>query len=306
MALAPMYDVTDAAFRAVIAKYGKPDVFWTEFVSAEGMNSEGRERLMHHLLFDKSEKPIVAQIFGSHPEAFAPTAELIEKLGFDGIDINMGCPDKNIVKQGSCAALFKTPKLAQQLVLETKRGTTLPVSVKIRIGDGKVEWKEWIKYLLEVEPAAMAIHLRSRKEMSKVPAHWELMPEIVEFIKANSNPDSLPIVLGNGDVFSLEDAKDKVVQTGCDGVMIGRGIFGNPWFFNADKKEVTREEKLKVLLEHTQLFEKLFTGIKNFEVMKKHYKAYVNGFDGAKELRMELMAANSYEEVAGILNNLLS
>lgn len=316
-ALAPMYDVTDAPFRAVIAKYGKPDVIWTEFVSAEGLNNEqGRERLEHHLIFSEIEKPIVAQIFGSHPEHFAPTSELCAQKGFDGIDINMGCPDKNIIKQGSCSALFNTPELAKKIVREAKRGAgNLPVSVKIRIGNTKVDWKNWIASLLEAEPAAITIHLRTRKEMSKVPAHWELMPEMVEFIKEHSNEETRPIILGNGDVKNLNEAKEKIAQTGCDGVMIGRGIFGNPWLFSG-RTDIGLEEKFAVLLEHTKLFENTFgadTGtlghsgyVKNFEIMKKHYKAYVNGFDGAKDLRAQLMEAKSYIEIEDKIKAFLS
>jgi nifR3 family TIM-barrel protein len=296
---------------AVIAKYGKPDVIWTEFVSAEGLNHpEGQQRLMHHLRFVPEERPIVAQVFGSHPEAFAPAAELIRSLGFDGIDINMGCPDKSIVKQGSCSALIRTPKLAQEIIRETKRGAgDLPVSVKIRIGDSKIEWEPWIKALLAAEPAAITIHLRTRKEMSKVPAHWELMPAIVQFINEHTSKENRPIILGNGDVLSLDDAHAKIVAGGCDGVMIGRGIFGNPWLFNPEygpeKRHPTQRQRLEALLEHSALFEKNFTGLKSFEIMKKHYKAYVSGFDGAAEIRMQLMESKSFADVEQIVRPLI-
>jgi nifR3 family TIM-barrel protein len=317
MALAPMYDVTDAAFRAIIAKYGKPDIFWTEFVSAEGLNHpEGRSRLLHHLKFSPAEKPIVAQIFGSHPEAFAPTAELLRETNFDGIDINMGCPDRSMVKQGSCAALFRTPKLAQEIIRETKRGAgNLPVSAKIRLGDSKIsktEWQNWLDYLLEAEPAAITIHLRSRKEMSKVPAHWELMPEIMEYIRSRTSEDNRPIILGNGDVRDLDDGRAKAAATGCDGVMIGRGIFGNPWLFNPEhgpegygKKQPTQQQRMEVLLEHAELFEKYYSGLRSFEIMKKHFKAYIHGFDGAAELRAELMQAQNAADVKNILQKTL-
>lgn len=311
MVLAPMYDVTDAAFRAVIAKHGKPDVIWTEFVSAEGLNHpEGQKRLMHHFRFAPEERPIVAQIFGSHPEAFAPVAEMIRGLGFDGIDINMGCPDKSMVKQGSCAALFRTPELAQEIIRETKRGAgDLPVSVKIRIGDSKVDWKNWILALLAAEPAAITIHLRTRKEMSKVPAHWELMPEIVKFIHAHTTEENRPLIIGNGDIHTLDAARQKIVESGCDGVMIGRGIFGNPWLFNPEygpgKREPTQKQKLEALLEHSALFRENFDGTKSFEIMKKHYKAYVSGFDGAAELRAQLMEAKQYEDVEAIIRPLI-
>src|SRR3990167_6904854 len=194
--LAPMYDVTDVAFRETIIACGRPHVFFTEFTSTDGLMSAGREKLMHHLQFEPNEHPIVAQIFGANPEKFYQTAKLIHELGFDGVDINMGCPKKAEIKGGACAALFKNPKLAQEIILATREGGRgpinrhateqgdLPVSVKIRIGDTKVDWEPWIASLLEVKPAAISIHLRTRKEMSKVPAHWELFPKIVTFIQS--------------------------------------------------------------------------------------------------------------------------
>lgn len=303
-ALAPMYDVTDASFRYIIAKYGKPDIMWTEFVSTDGLTSNGFERLKHHLIFDESERPIVAQIFGKNPESYFKTAELLQNMKFDGIDINMGCPDKNIMKQGSCAALFKTPALAQEVVRAAQQGAPeLPVSVKIRIGDVKIDWQNWISALLEVNPTAITIHLRTRKEMSKVPAHWEVMPEIVKFIHNNTSPENRPLILGNGDVQSLSDAQKRVNESGADGAMLGRAIFGNPWLFNRSMsiEHIPIEEKMRVMLEHTKLFAKLLGGEKNFELMKKHYKAYTTGFERAKELRLELMQTHSVDEVEAIL-----
>jgi nifR3 family TIM-barrel protein len=304
MALAPLYDVTDEAFRRTIAKYGKPDVFFTEFVSTDGLMSTGREKLIHHLWLDKTEHPIVAQIFGTKPDKFRETAALARELGFDGIDINMGCPDKNIIKGGSCAGLFHTPELAKEIILAAKAGAgDLPVSCKIRIGDTKVDWQNWIAKLLEAEPAAISIHLRTRKEMSKVPAHWELMPEIVKFIHEKTTPETHPLIIGNGDVESVAEAKQKVKETGCDGVMLGRAIFGNPWLFA--EYQPTREEKLAVLQEHTELYAKLFTGIKPFDIMKRHFKAYVQGFEGAAELRAKLYECKSAEEVRTVINSRL-
>lgn len=308
-ALAPLYDVSDAAFRYVIAKYGKPDVFYTEFTSTEGLQSAGRDKLMHHLKFSDLEHPIVAQVFGTNPEKFQQTAELVKSLGFDGLDINMGCPDKNIIKTGSCAALYNTPELAKQLVLAAKVGAgDMPVSVKIRIGDSKIDWKGWIKKLLEAEPAAIAIHLRTRKEMSKVDAHWELMPEIVQFIHDNTTEETRPIIVGNGDVTSLAQATEKSQSTGCDGVMMGRAIFGNPWLFNKDRvnNPPSRQEKLEALLEHVNLYEQMFTGVKPFDIMKRHFKAYVNGFDGAGEIRAQLYECKSGVEVRQVLEPLLA
>lgn len=300
MALAPMYDVTDSAFRFIIAKYGKPDVMWTEFVSADGLCSElGRPKLISHLDFDKSEHPIVAQLFGKYPEKMAEASALAASLKFDGIDINMGCPDKNMIKQGSCAALYNNPALAQEMILSAKQGAPdLPVSVKIRIGDSAINWRPWIRQLLVAKPAAITIHLRTRKEMSKVPAHWELMPEIVQFIHNASGSDR-PIIIGNGDVATTAEAEQKVMDSGCDGVMIGRGIFGNPWLFNktTNGKRPGLPEVLQVMLEHTELYEQTFSGKKPFEIMKKHYKAYLSGFPETTELKNNLYEATTAEEV---------
>jgi nifR3 family TIM-barrel protein len=301
LALAPMADVTDAAFRYIINKHGKPDIFWTEFVSVDGLNSAGREKLLVDFWHTKGESPIVAQIFGSKPENFCEVAKLIRTLGFDGIDINMGCPDRSVEKQGAGAALIKTPELAKEIILATKKGAgDLPVSVKTRIGYNKVEIDTWFPVLAAAEPAAITIHGRTRKEMSLVPAHWDLISYGAKLIKS-INKDIL--VLGNGDVKNIGEAGDKAKEFDVDGVMIGRGIFGNPWLFNkmTQTSSLPLPERLSVMLEHTILFEQLFSGIKSFDVMKKHYKAYVNGFDGAKELRNELFNAKNSNEVVEIV-----
>ncbi len=290
--LAPMANVTDAAFRFLIAKYGRPDVMWTEFVSCDGLMSIGRERLLIDLKYDESERPIVAQIFGSKPENFFKTAQLLKEMGFDGIDINMGCPDKNIEKQGAGAKLMQNPSLAQEIILATKEGAGgLPVSVKTRIGYSKNTLSEWLPVLLQTKPAAITVHCRTRKEMSLVPARWEHVKEAVQIRDAFDGSKDKTLILGNGDVKNLTEAYQKVEETGCDGVMIGRGVFGNPWVFNRELmgKEISVEQKLKTMIEHTYLFEKLMVEHKDFNIMKKHYKAYVNGFDNAKELRIELM-----------------
>ena len=293
-ALAPMADVTDAAFRRLIAKYGKPDVTWTEFVAVDGLLSPGRETLLRDFLYTESERPIVAQIFGSKPENFYKVAQLIVELGFDGIDINMGCPDRNVEKQGGGASMIRSPELALEVIQATmdgaiKNGKRLPVSVKTRVGYNKVELDDWLPKLLSVKPAAVTIHARTRKEMSDVPARWEHVARAVEIAK-----ESGTLILGNGDVKDLADATAKAKATGADGVMLGRAIFGNPWRFNpnVNADALPLEERFRVMLEHTRLFEELLGDIKNFATMKKHYKAYVNGFDGAKELRVKLMEAN--------------
>ncbi len=302
--IAPMANVTDIAFRTMFAKYGKPDVMWTEFVSADGLCSSGREVLLRDLSFSKKEKPIVAQLFSSHTDKMEKACSIVKKLGFDGIDINMGCPDKSVEKQGAGAGLIKNPKLAKQIIDSARKGAQdLPISVKTRIGYNKDEIDTWIRFLLEQKLPALTVHLRTRKEMSDVPAHWELMNKIV-LLRNEISPDTL--IIGNGDVESISDAKDKIDKTGCDGIMIGRGIFGNPWFFNNKKNsDIQVEERLKVMLEHAKTFDKLLGDIKNFAIMKKHFKAYVSGWDGAKELRVKLMETSSFKEVKDIVNDYL-
>lgn len=310
-----MADVTDAAFRRVIAKYGKPDVMWTEFVSADGLvhaPEEGRKKLLLDLLYTEAERPIVAQFFTSDPAAMESAASLALELGFDGVDINMGCPDRSIEKQGAGAAMIKNPKLAREIIRAAKRGATkdgksIPVSVKTRIGFNKNELETWLPELLAEKPALITVHARTRKEMSKVPARWEEVKRAVEIRNelAKGDPEiENVLIFGNGDVTDLVDARNKAQQTGCDGVMLGRAIFGNPFLFSEKKRPEGIEGQnllLHVMIEHTKLFEELLGKYKNFAIMKKHYKAYVNGFDGAKELRMQLMEAGDASEVERLI-----
>lgn len=296
-----MANVTDAAFRQLIVKYGKPDVCFTEFTSCDGLCSAGRESLLIDLKFTESERPIVAQFFGAKPENFYKCAKLAGELGFDGIDINMGCPDRAVEKQGAGAALIKNPSLAKEIIQAAREGAgDLPISAKTRLGYNKIILDEWLPVLLQSDLAAITIHARTRKEMSAVPAHWE---EVAKAVKMRDEMGSDTLILGNGDVQDTEEAALKMKETGCDGVMIGRGIFGNPWLFNIERdyRSIELKEKFSVMLEHTALFEKLFQGVKSFDVMKKHYKAYITGFDGAKELRTKLMTARNAAEVESII-----
>ena len=297
--IAPMANVTDSVFRQMFAKYGKPDVTWTEFVSADGLNSAGQKRLLVDLVYSEKERPIVAQIFTGHPEEMRKAAKLVAKLGFDGLDINMGCPDKAVQKQGGGAALIKNPKVALAVLEAARAGApSIPISIKTRIGFNSIDLT-WIELLLKQNLPVLTVHLRTRKEMSDAPAHWDLMSEIIK-MRDRISPQTL--IIGNGDVVSLVQAKEYAAKYGCDGVMIGRGIFGKPWFFIS--KEKTREERLNILVEHTKLFEKTYCGrkhLKNFDVMKKHFKAYVSGWDGAKELRTKLMGTKNAKEVNRII-----
>ena len=301
--MAPMADVTDAAFRQLVAKCGAPAVFWTEFVSADGLYHTREIKKMRDeenplvgiLTKSKIERPIVAQIFSARPDMIAYATKLVAELGFDGIDINMGCPDRAIEKQGCGAAMMKNPKLAQEIIRAAQKASALPVSVKTRIGYNTESLDEWLTALLEASPAAITLHLRTRKEMSLVPADWELMKKAVE-IRNRVNPKVL--LIGNGDVQNLNDARMKVSESGCDGAMLGRAMFGNPWVFAGRKSEDTPlAEKLAALIELAQDFEKL-TPRKNFSILKKHIKAFVTGFDGAAELRAKLMETDSAATLA--------
>ncbi len=312
--LAPMANVTDSVFRKLFAKYGKPDVIWNEFVSSDGLMSKGRAKLLHNLDYTEAERPIVAQLFTGHSEAMEGASKLVAELGFDGVDINMGCPDRAVEKQGGGSALIKNPKQAIDIIKSARKGvenafgkkgkkkfprTIIPVSVKTRIGYNKIDF-DWIKTLLEQNLPVLTVHLRTRKEMSDVQAHWEVMPEIVK-LRDEISPKTL--IIGNGDIESIEHGLMKIKESGCDGVMVGRGIFGKPWFFNSKIKNPDKSFRLKVLLEHTKAFEKAFKNIKSFDVMKKHFKAYVSGWDGAKELRVELMNCKNAKEVAKVLKS---
>lgn len=301
--MAPMADVTDAAFRQLVAKRGAPAVFWTEFVSADGLyhTCEGQtftdetNPLLRDLQFMEEQRPIVAQIFSAKPDMIAYATKFVAELGFNGIDINMGCPDRAIEKQGCGAAMMKNPKLAQEIIRAAQKASSLPVSVKTRIGYNTESLDEWLTALLETSPAAITLHLRTRKDMSLVPADWELMKKAVE-IRNRINPAVL--LIGNGDVQDLDDARTKVAESGSDGAMLGRAMFGNPWVFaGRTSGDTPLAEKLAALIELAQDFEKL-TPRKNFSILKKHVKAFVTGFDGAAELRAKLMETDSAAALA--------
>lgn len=318
LCLAPMADVTDAAFRRIIAKYSKcpkprlrtyPYVTWTEFVSADGLAlapEEGRKKLLADLMYSEAERPIVAQFFTSRPENMEKAAALARELGFDGVDINMGCPDKSIEKQGAGAAHIKNPTLAQEVIAAAKQGAgPLPVSVKTRLGYNTDELEEWLPKLLAAEPAVVTVHARTRKEMSLVPARWERVQRAVEI---RNERGSKALIFGNGDLTGVPDALEKIKETGADGAMLGRAIFGNPWLFYCSQEhqhEPSIQERLRVLVEHTKLYEELLP-YKSFSIMKKHYKAYVSGFDGAAELRGQLMNAHSAPEVESFVLSWIS
>lgn len=298
--LAPMEDVTDAAFRRLITRKGKPSVFYTEFTSADGLAlapEEGQRSLRRKLVFAPDERPIVAQLFSAYPERMEKAASIVRELGFDGIDINMGCPDKAIEKGLCGAAMIKNPALAKEIIRAAKRGAgDLPVSVKTRIGYRENELETWVPTLLGEGIAALTVHARTRNELSLVPARWETIQQTVALRDA-CNVETF--IIGNGDVKDLADARAKVSETGCDGVMLGRAIYGNPWLFA--EHIPTEQERKDALIEHLRLFEELLGDVVNYATMKKHFKAYIHGWDGAKDMRVELMETNDIASAIQIL-----
>lgn len=296
-ALAPMDGVTDMVFRQIVTKIGKPDVLFTEFVSCDGFMSDGRKRIEQGLLFKPNEQPVVAQIWGANPKNFYETAKYIKKLGFSGIDINMGCPHRPVVKGGACSALIKNQPLASEIIKATKEGAdNLPVSVKTRIGFETENTDEWIGFLLQQDLAALTIHLHTVAELSKTPAHWERMPKILEMRKKCA-PET--VIVGNGDITSLREVSEKYKKYGCEGFMIGRGIFANPWVFDSsrERQDISIGERFETFLQHIDLYEKTWGKRKNYANLKKFCKAYINNFPDAGGYREKIMEAKSLEEL---------
>lgn len=315
-ALAPMEDVTDTAFRELVLQISDPNklqILFTEFTSVEGMNHPvGRKHVAERLVVTETERAwlnktgvkLVAQIWGKDPELFFKTAKILsEEYQFDGIDVNMGCPVKNVFRNGYCSALIDKPTLAQEIMLATKEGSSLPVSVKTRTGIREHETERWITQLCEVKPAAITLHGRTQKMFSEKPADWNEVAKGVK-VKDAMLPD-MPF-LGNGDVWTWEQGNAFCEQYGTDGVMIGRGIFQNPWFFNPDVNDLSKEEKLKTLLHHVDLYEAAWKGNHNFSILKRFFKIYASGFSDAAALRAQLMVLNNPEDVRALLNDFVA
>lgn len=298
--LAPMEGVTDIMFRQVVAKAGRPDLFFTEFTNVSSYASEkGRKNALERLEIAPTDAPIIAQIWGKNPEHFAECAAALEALGFSGIDLNFGCPDKNVNKAGGGAAMIKTPELAIECFKNAKNSTNLPVSIKTRLGWSKVEeHTSWLSALLGEHPVALTVHLRTKKEMSKVAAHYELIPEIIK-LRDKISPKTKLIV--NGDIKNRTEAlKLHEKYPKVDGFMIGRGVFQNPYCFTDHLG--TREELMELLHLHLDLYEKQSKKhYLSYEPLKHFYKIYINNFSGASELRSKLMDTHSVKEARKIL-----
>ena len=332
MGLAPMDGVTDAPMRYITAKYGRPDVMFTEFVSADGLKRvtggnklslASRNSLLRHLRFDESERPVVAQLFGGEPESFFEVAKLIVKMGFDGVDINMGCPAKKVAGRGEGAGLIKNHELAGEIIAAVKKGVEgkIPVSVKTRIGFEKAD-PEWWKFLATQDLAAVTIHGRTFKQLYQGEADWEAIGEAGTLIKQSG-----AVFLGSGDISSRQQAVVSCQKYGGDGALIGRGAMGNPWVFQQEGthchsgldpesicidsrfpsrgglsrgNDICVKERLRVAVEHAWKFEEVFPNDRFF-IMRKHLSWYARGFDGAADLRQKLVLCNSADEVERVI-----
>jgi tRNA-dihydrouridine synthase B len=332
--LAPMDGVTDAAFRYIMAKYGRPDVIITEFTAAEGIRASAL-RLLDDFYYDPLERPVVAQLFGADPNAFFIAAVVASAMGFDGLDVNMGCPAKNITGRGAGAALIEDPERAKEIVRQTRAGNQawvdgieltslplseeiitaiqgrqralsveniprqlIPVSVKTRIGITENVIESWAQHLLEVEPVAITIHGRTLKQLYTGLANWDAIAAAATIIHQTPT-----LVLGNGDVKSKADAVERASTYDLDGVLIGRASFGNPWLFS--ESESTLEERLRVALEHARYLDKALEG-RGFIRIRKHLLDYTRDFPGAKDLRKELMQVRTLEDIESILEPIVS
>ena len=298
--LAPMEGVTDILFRQVIARAGRPDLFFTEFTNVSSYASEkGRWNALERLQIAPTDAPIIAQIWGKNPEHFAECAGALEELGFAGVDLNFGCPDKNVNKTGGGAAMIKTPELAVECYRNARAHTNLPVSIKTRLGWSQPdEYKTWLVTLLNEHPAALTVHLRTKKEMSKVPAHYELIPDIIG-LRDRISPATKLII--NGDIKNKAHALELHTKyPEVDGFMIGRGVFQNPYCFT--EHIGTKDELVKLLKLHLNLYEEHRSSF-SYEPLKHFFKIYINNFAGASEIRAKLMETHSTEEAWKVLQD---
>ena len=352
IALAPMDGVSDAPFRQVHAEIGRPDIVFTEFTNVQGL-WRGDVRLLDGFLFDDAERPVVAQIFGSTPPDFYRSAIMVCELGFDGVDINMGCPSKCVTGHGGGAALIREPLLAQEIVRAVQRGVAdwangqtmegiglaperiarirqmnaarktpierrlLPVSVKTRLGYDSIIIEDWVKVLLEVEPVAISLHGRTLRQMYTGSANWDAIGRAAAIVRQTPT-----LILGNGDIHSVEDARRRVLETGVHGVLVGRAAMGNPWLFRdlramrddlrasglyqTDPAErPTPQERLRTAQRHARLFARLLPDHRWIE-MRKHLSWYCRDFFDASTLRRQLVQSNNLDEVEQLIEGSLS
>lgn len=297
-ALSPMEDITDTVFRQVLCNIGRPDIFFTEFMSTDGYMSKGRKRVSHRLRFEDIERPIVFQLWGNTPQNYTDTVRDIVKLNPDGIDINIGCSVRTVINSGHCSALIKEPELVKEIIEAVKSESgDIPVSVKTRLGYDHILTEEWIGFLLEQGLDLITVHGRISKDGYNVPANWD---EIGKVVKLRDEISPNTVILGNGDITDLDMADEYISKYGVDGVMIGRGIVNNPWLFSG-REEIGKNERLEVLKKHLELFKSTWDGVKSYNSQKKYVKMYVSNFDGANELRQELMECENVDEALALI-----
>ncbi|WP_430786914.1 tRNA dihydrouridine synthase [Virgibacillus flavescens] len=301
--LAPMEDVTDVVFRHVVSEAARPDVFFTEFTNTVSYcHPQGHQSVRGRLTFTEDEQPLVAHIWGDHPEHFREMSIGMAKEGFRGVDINMGCPVHNVATKGKGSGLIRRPDVSAEIIQAAKAGG-LPVSVKTRLGYTDIEeWRDWLTHLFEQDIVNLSIHLRTRKEMSNGDAHWELIPEIKK-LRDEVAPDTLLTI--NGDIPDRQTGMELVEKYGVDGVMIGRGIFKNPFAFEKEAKEHSSQEFLDLLRLQLDLHDHYSTELqpRPFKPLHRFFKIYVRDFPGANGLRTQLMNAKSTDEVRTLLDN---
>ena len=316
LVLAPMDDVTDTVFRQIVAECSPPDMYFTEFVNVDGLQSPGRQKLLKKLRFTVKEQPLIAQIWGINPENFRKTAQEIadgtfakelglpEGVNFAGVDLNMGCPEKTAVKHGTCCALINNRELAGEIIEASREGLNnrLPLSVKTRTGFNQIDLT-WIEFFLQFKLNMLTIHGRTKKDMSKVPANWDIIGQVRE-LRDKHSPATL--IVGNGDVESRKQALELAKKYQLDGIMIGRGVFHDPFVF-AEKSpwtDFTKQQKIDLYKKQVQLFAETWQNNERaVHTLNRFCKVYIQGFDGAKELRESLMHANSTEELVSILSH---
>ncbi|MGO1999563.1 MAG: tRNA dihydrouridine synthase [Staphylococcus saprophyticus] len=299
--LAPMEDVTDVVFRHVVSEAGRPDVFFTEFTNTESYcHPEGVHSVRGRLTFTEDEQPIVAHIWGDKPDHFREMSIGMAEMGFKGIDLNMGCPVPNVATKGKGSGLIQRPEIAAEIIQAAKAGG-IPVSVKTRLGYSEIdEWRDWLRHVFEQDIANLSIHLRTRREMSKVDAHWELIGEIKK-LRDEIAPDTLLTI--NGDIPDRKTGLELAEKYGIDGVMIGRGIFHNPYAFEKEPREHTSEELLGLLRLHLDLFDQYTENEpRQFKPLRRFFKIYVRGIRGASELRHQLMSTNTTDDARKLLD----
>lgn len=341
--LAPMDDVTDSVFRQIVATCAPPDLYFTEFVNVDGLQSPGRPKLLKKLQFTDKERPIFAQLWGLNPENFYKTVKEVIKMGFDGVDLNFGCPVKTVIKNGACAALINNRELAAEIIDATReaaRSTSsgqagnFPVSVKTRVGFTTVDMG-WLEFLLAKKLDLLSIHGRTAKQLSNVPANWELIGEARQMRDSLSPASATPfanssfavllrrteasevkkasagrpttLIVGNGDVMSRQEGLELAKKYKLDGIMIGRGVFRDPFVFaeNSPWGKWSKEQKLGLFKKHVELFAKTWRhGEYKFEALKKFAKVYINGFDGASELRFKFMKSQTVDEALLFLDKI--